>query len=224
MHQHEAEDCVRLVPIFQTLAEGDITSIAKLVRDQTLKAGDFLFTEGTAADRLYILAHGQAKVTQSTAAGREQLLRVLGAGDFDGEGVLFTKGEHTTTATALTPLSVCTISQRDFQALLKSTPALALNVLNALGRRVVALEAKTTAQAVASVSERLANYLVETAGAIGKPSFDLPLKKKDLAQYLGTTPETISRKLASFEDAGLIRQSGRQHIEVLDADGLALQD
>lgn len=224
MHQHEAEDCVRLVPIFQTLGDADITAIAKLVRDQTLKAGEFLFTEGMPADRLYIVAHGQAKVTQSTAAGREQLLRVLGPGDFDGEGVLFTKGEHTTTATALTPLAICTISQHDFQALLKQTPALALNVLNALGRRVVALEAQTTAQAVASVSERLANYLVETAGAIGKASFDLPLKKKDLAQYLGTTPETISRKLASFEAAGLIRQSGRQHVEVLDEDGLALQD
>ncbi|MFD1393078.1 Crp/Fnr family transcriptional regulator [Lacticaseibacillus jixianensis] len=223
MHQHEAEDCVRLVPIFQTLGEADIAAIAQLVRDHQLKAGEFLFTEGTAADRLYILAHGQAKITQSTAAGREQLLRVLGPGDFDGEGVLFTKGEHTTTSTALTPLSVCTISQQDFQALLKSTPALALNVLNALGQRVVALEAQTTAQAVASVGERLANYLVETSAALGQTSFELPLKKKDLAQYLGTTPETISRKLAHFAAAGLIKQSGRQHIEVIDADGLTLE-
>lgn len=224
MDLKEAENCVRLVPIFQTLDERDIAEIARLVRDHQLPAGAFLFTEGTAADRLYILAHGQAKVTQSTAAGREQLLRVLGAGDFDGEGVLFTKGEHTTSAEALTPLSICTISQRDFQALLKQKPALALNVLNALGQRVVALEAQTTEQAVASVGERLANYLVETAGAMGQLSFDLPLKKKDLAQYLGTTPETVSRKLAHFEAAGLIRQSGRQHIEVLDTDGLALEE
>ncbi|MDD3174834.1 MAG: helix-turn-helix domain-containing protein [Herbinix sp.] len=32
----------------------------------------------------------------------------------------------------------------------------------------------------------------------------LPMSKKDLASYLGTTPETISRKLADFEDAGYI--------------------
>ena len=48
------------------------------------------------------------------------------------------------------------------------------------------------------------------------------MSQKDLASYLGTTPETISRKLADFEDEGYIRQKPNRKIEILDLDGLLL--
>ena len=48
------------------------------------------------------------------------------------------------------------------------------------------------------------------------------MSKKDLASYLGTTPETISRKLADLEDEGFIRQKASRRIEILDLDGLLL--
>ncbi|MDW0117954.1 helix-turn-helix domain-containing protein [Sporosarcina thermotolerans] len=35
------------------------------------------------------------------------------------------------------------------------------------------------------------------------------MTRKDLASYIGTTPETISRKLGEFEEAGWIRQVSR---------------
>ena len=50
----------------------------------------------------------------------------------------------------------------------------------------------------------------------------LPMSKKDLASYLGTTPETISRKLLEFEDAGLIKQLSNKSIKIIDVDGLLL--
>ena len=43
-----------------------------------------------------------------------------------------------------------------------------------------------------------------------------------MASYLGTTPETISRRLADMEDGGLIRQHTNKSIEILDPDGLSL--
>ncbi|MDO5795189.1 MAG: helix-turn-helix domain-containing protein [Turicibacter sp.] len=48
------------------------------------------------------------------------------------------------------------------------------------------------------------------------------MSKKDLASYLGTTPETISRTLADFEEAGYIKQKRNRKIEILDLDGLLL--
>ena len=41
-----------------------------------------------------------------------------------------------------------------------------------------------------------------------------------MASYLGTTPETISRKLKEFEAAGFIRQLSHKRIQVIDDDGL----
>ncbi len=222
MHQHDAEACVRLAPIFSGLQDADITAIAQLVHERHVEAGETLFTAGTDADVLYIVAHGQVKVTQYTASGREQLLRLLQAGDFDGEAVLFTQTAHNNNAVALTETQVCTISRADFQGLLQRTPDLALNVLNALGERVVTLETQTTAASTASVAERLANYLLETSAAVHSSQFQLPLKKKDLALYLGTSPETLSRRLTTFEADGLIRQTGRSGIAIRDSEGLTM--
>ena len=48
----------------------------------------------------------------------------------------------------------------------------------------------------------------------------LPMSKKDLASYLGTTPETISRKFSSLEERGLIKQHTQKYVEIFDLDKL----
>ena len=48
------------------------------------------------------------------------------------------------------------------------------------------------------------------------------MSKKDLASYLGTSPETISRKLFEFEEAGYIRQISNQEIEIIDIDQMLM--
>ena len=48
------------------------------------------------------------------------------------------------------------------------------------------------------------------------------MSKKDLASYLGTTPETISRKFYELEDAGYIKQKSNKRIQIMDLDSLLL--
>ena len=55
-----------------------------------------------------------------------------------------------------------------------------------------------------------------------EPIIELKMAKKDLASYLGTTPETISRKFAELEAKGLIRQKSTRQIEILEVDELLL--
>jgi CRP/FNR family transcriptional regulator len=46
------------------------------------------------------------------------------------------------------------------------------------------------------------------------------MSKRDLASYLGTSPESISRKLTEIEEVGLIEQISNKKIKILDFDGL----
>ena len=48
------------------------------------------------------------------------------------------------------------------------------------------------------------------------------MSRKDLASYLGTTPETLSRRFGEFETAGWIQQNGQRQITILDLDALLL--
>lgn len=71
------------------------------------------------------------------------------------------------------------------------------------------------------VEERLADYLLGLAKAEGDDRITLPMRMMDIAEYLGTTPETLSRKLKYLEEVGYIERAGRK-ITLLDRD--ALQD
>jgi cAMP-binding proteins - catabolite gene activator and regulatory subunit of cAMP-dependent protein kinases len=119
-HDHTAEDCVRLVPIFQSLPKEDLEVIASVVSHHHFSSGDYLFQAGDPATSLSIVAHGQAKVFQMAANGKEQMLRILQTGDFDGESSLFSNADHTSFAQALMDTDVCQISRTDFQKLMQN--------------------------------------------------------------------------------------------------------
>ena len=107
---------------------------------------------------------------------------------------------------------------------MKKTPEMAVNMVNALGKRIAQLEQQTTEVTTASVESRLANYLLETSAGLDQEVFKLPLKKKDIATYLGTTPETISRKLTSLTKQGMIEKISNNEFKILDADRLMMID
>ncbi|MCB6745848.1 Crp/Fnr family transcriptional regulator, partial [Anaerostipes hadrus] len=78
--------------------------------------------------------------------------------------------------------------------------------------------------AVENVESRIISFLascVERSGA-DDTVIALPMSKKDLASYLGTTPETISRKFTNLEKQGLIEQLPNKKIKIPDLDGLLL--
>ncbi|WP_225049194.1 Crp/Fnr family transcriptional regulator [Lacticaseibacillus kribbianus] len=216
--EHAPHLCVATVPIFKHLPEAMLTRIGGVVQHTHFEKGASLYLTGSPADALYIIHEGQVKVSRGLADGREQIVRLLEPGDFDGDHGLFVAEQHTASATATAPVSACVLYKREFQHLLADAPDVSFAVMQELTRRIDTLEAKTTA-AMAPVEARLADYLLEQK----QPEFRLPMKKKDLAQYLGTTPETLSRRLKTFTKAGLIEEVRPGVIRVLDASGLAAQ-
>ncbi|GEP20151.1 Crp-like transcriptional regulator [Pediococcus argentinicus] len=222
MPEISSHHCVQLVPIFQNLNQEQSDAVEQIVQHRHFKAGSFLYHEGDSVSDLLIIASGQIKVSQYSAGGKEQLLYLLQAGDINGEAALVSQEHHESSAQALTDGAVCSISRVDFQKLLTEMPKLSLNVLDVLGRRLTNLEKHTTTFSTESVATRLGSYLVETASAIGHNPFKLPLKKKDLAALLGTTPETISRILTKWEQEQLIERLDSKDIRLMDEDALLM--
>jgi len=77
-----------------------------------------------------------------------------------------------------------------------------------------------------AAAERLASFFVslleraERASGVPETSFDLPMTRIDIADYLGLTKETVSRMLAHLRSRGLIRLQTQNRVEVIDRDGL----
>ncbi len=220
VREHVPELCVSRVPIFNHLPAHALEVIAAKAAMRTYDQGQFIHGAGNPSDKLFIIHRGKVKVYRLSDAGKEHLVRILNPGDFAGELALFSASAHDSYAEAIETSEVCTINQGDLRELLLQYPDISLHILRELSRRLEASEKQTTAIATASTTARLAQYLAAQAEQQASLSFSLPMSRKYLASYLGTTPETVSRKLGEFEEAGWIRQSGQRHITILDPDTL----
>ncbi|SDI72757.1 Crp/Fnr family transcriptional regulator [Dolosicoccus paucivorans] len=208
--------CAHLVPIFSHLSEDNLTKINHIVSHTTYKKGDVLSSPYDNIG-LFIIAKGHAKEYQISVAGREQLLRIIGPGDVVGEETLFSDELPTTYVEALTSVSVCLLKKEDFKKILLENPSIALELLGEFNRRLQATQKQTVSIATESVSSRIASFLLDLASDEATNTFQLPFTMKELANYLATSPETVSRRLKEMEEAGYIKRQGRQ-IKVIDLD------
>lgn len=214
--------CVSRVPIFNHLPAEALSVIADKASMRAYERGQFIHRAGEASDKLFIVHKGKVKVYRLSDSGKEQLVRILSPGDFAGELALFSDEHHDSYAETMQTSEICTIYQSDVRALLLQYPDISLHVLAELSRRLGTSEKQTAAIATASINARLANYLTDLMEQEKSSSFSLPMSRRHLASFLGTTPETVSRRLGEFEDAGWIEQNGQRKITILDLDALLL--
>lgn len=215
--------CISLVPIFNHLENEQMQEIMGVIKGGSYKKGEIIYRDGDKSDSLYIVNTGKIRIYRLSESGKEQLVRILTPGDFTGELALFHESIHKSYAEAMKDTSVCMITRSDLQEFLLKYPSISLRILSEFSNRLDKSEEQTTRFATESVETRLAFFLAECLDDQEKSMvIELPMTKKDLASYLGTTPETISRKLGELEDEGYIKQRSNKKIEILDLDGLLL--
>lgn len=214
--------CVASVPIFQHLDDDGQQSVAARLQHRNLTAGETLAMPGDPG-ALRVVRSGKIRQSRITASGSEQLLRVLSHGQFTGELAVLTGQAEQVLSTAVTDAEVCVLSADDLQQILAEHPRVGASMLTEVSTRLADAENRLTQITGRPVAARLGEYLAGLSEAAGGAPFDLPMAKKDLASFLGTTPETLSRTLRKFADDGLIAESGRR-IKVEEPSSLMLLD
>lgn len=215
------QGCVSLVPIFNHLDTVQMEEIMKTVQTRSLKKGELIFRAGDTSDVLTIVNKGSLRVYRIAESGKEQLIRVLRPGEFIGELALFNETVQGNYAEAMQTTSVCQITRESLQTLLIKYPSISLKILQALSTRVDESEHQAMQFSTESTEQRLASYLADLLKKDNESgTVTLPLSKKDLASYIGTTPETVSRKLKELEELELIKRISSSKIKILDAERL----
>ena len=217
------KSCVSVVPIFNHLEDKQMDEITGAIQSRSYKKGDILYRAGEESDSLYIVRNGKIKIYRLSESGKEQLVRILTLGDFTGELALFREAIHESYAEAMQDTDVCMITRWDLHDFLLKYPSISLKILSEFSERLDTSERQTTRVSTEKVETRLALFLAECIEEQGESmEYRLPMSKKDLASFLGTTPETISRKLAELEELSYIRQMPHRRIKILDLEGLLL--
>ena len=189
-------------------------------------AGQTLVWAGDQMEFVASVVSGIASLTRTLADGRTQMVGLLLPSDFLGR-----PGRDIApfSVTAATDLVMCCFRRHPFERMMASTPHVAerllqmtLDELDQARDWMVVLGRKTAREKVAS----LLLILARRQAALGtrKPgarlTFDLPLTREAMADYLGLTLETVSRQISALRVEGVILLDGLRHITVPDADRL----
>lgn len=217
MKDQEHTSCIRLVPIFNHLDKESQKIIASKAYSKKLKRNDFLYQEGDVDNSLYIVHQGQIRITHLAESGKEQVIRILNPGEFTGEWTVFSDaGYHDHYAQATRPTNICTIRREDVEELLQQYPDISTALLKTMANRLQKSQKQTASIATEEVTNRLIYYLEDLALLNGEDNttIHIPMTRKDLASYLGTTPETISRRFKELEEKELIHPLPKSKIHI----------
>ncbi len=213
--------CVSKVYIFSTLRQEAFKKISEIIVTRSYKKGQVIFFEGDIEDKLYIVNQGKIKIYKYNREGREQILYILSEGEFVGDMSLLKKGNFQYNAEALEDTVICTIAKDDFDAIVTKNPEITLKILEVLHDRLINLENLIQNLSTKDIEIRIASMLVNFAENFGARfetgiSIDLPLNREEMANYIGVTRETISRKLAALQDENIIELVGNKKIIIKD--------
>ncbi|OBZ15576.1 hypothetical protein A8L34_28780 [Bacillus sp. FJAT-27264] len=219
--------CVQLVPVFKGLRDTEVALIEGITESKHYRKGSLVCVEGEPSDSLFVLHSGLIKLTQSSRDGKEHILRFLFPGDYCGQFSLLRNTESYVNAEMLEEGMVCCLRREQFLPLLAGNATLAYNFLLSMSEQLQYAEDWAGAMHMLEVEQRLAKILmyfyskdvaVRAHGSHSRRIL-LPASKKEIAAMIGTTAETLSRKLNQFAKWQWITVRKRV-IEILDLDAL----
>jgi len=219
--------CIDKIPIFHDLISDEKESVMAASTHKKYKKGEIIFTPADHFDNLFIVNSGIVKISKISILGKEQILQILEPGGFLGELSLFSKTTLNNTAEALEPTEICLIKGAKIRELILKNPAISLKFLQKYTERIEESEILIEQIGLRDVEQRIANFLLLeiekneiSDNKINEYEITLPVSKGDLASLIGTTQETLSRKLSIFQDNGWIKLKGQRIIIVSDRESL----
>lgn len=215
--------CAATVPIFRALPAEGLAELGLAMRHRSFARGERVVGAGEPVAHLIVVARGRLKLVHTTSRGREQVVRTLGPGEFLGEMALFAQATHEGDLIAMEETEACMIARDGVQGIMRKHPTVAVAVVEALARRLAEAEQLIADLGLRDVGQRLAAELLRLAGERGEARrVRIPVPWTEMAHRLGTTPESLSRRLRALVEQGILGQESNRTVIIQDPDRLRL--
>jgi CRP-like cAMP-binding protein len=179
--------------------------------------GGMIYAPDEPASELYVVKDGRVALNLISSEGRTLTVQVAKPGDVFGHAALLTDGTYDTFAQALNPTSVAAVRRDELESLMAERPALALGLMDDLGRHSQTLSRCLQNVAFKSVPARLATLLLDLAqsGSREEPTSAGRWTHQELADMINAYRETTTKVLNQFRAAKLI-DVDRRGVRLLD--------
>lgn len=205
------------------LDDGELLHLSKHTTKSTAGRKEQLIHEEDPVHTYANIMSGAVKLTKLMPDGRQQIVGLQFAPDFLGRPFV---EESSTGAEVAVDVQLCSFPKSVLESMIESNPNLenrllrqTLRELDEARQWMLVLGRMTAREKVASFLSLIGDHIdPEHDGAA--VSFDLPLSRAEIADYLGLTIETVSRQFTALRKDGLIEIGASRRVRVADRDAL----
>lgn len=210
---------LKKVYIFSGLDEEELEKLAGIVKLKTFNKGDIIFFDTEPYLGFYITVTGLVKIYKISKDGKEHILHLISPFNTFAEVPLFENFDEMFEDSFRYPANsmaledetrVILVPARQFKELLKSNSRICIKMVSGFAKRLKHLNHHIEELTLKDVTKRVAGYiLTEQKKTSSADKITLSISKNDLASYLGTIPETLSRTLKKLQAEAMIDVDGK---------------
>ena len=171
--------------------------------------------------QIYSLTSGLVKITNVSADGREQIVGLSTPGKLLVGLQSISADRYEYTAVAETEVYACKIRHRGLLRAVRHEGDIALRLVSALNAQLAHARALMQVMGHKCASAKIASFirLVVPHGHESNKRYTLPFSRREIANLLGLSEETVCRQMAKMKRRGIL-YAPRGRIEILDWHGL----
>lgn len=185
---------------------------------------EHLFLEGEKQSHVYLVVEGVVGLYKLLSDGRRQICSFAYPGDIVG---LDSVGIHVNSAEALSQSQIRCIPVNAIEKLMRGEPGFGQALLYLAATELAETRDQLLSLGRKSASEKLATFLLRIARRSEKTgesdrTISVPMKRCEIADFLGLTIETVSRTFTKLKTSNIIRLKSNAVVEIVDVDKLSL--
>lgn len=204
--------------LFCNLATASTKALESIKSTAAYPKGAILFVEGQSPRGVFVLCHGRAKLSTSSADGKTIILKIAEPGEILGLSATVSGKSYEVTAELMEPSQANFITRQDFLNFLRDHGDAALRVAEQLSQNYHSAYEEIRSLGLShSAAEKLAKLLLEWAKDgnakgngkdKGEVRLTVTLTHEEIAQLIGTSRETVTRALADLKKKQLVQVKG----------------
>lgn len=181
-----------------------------------------IYFEGDPADYYYRVVSGTVRLCKETEDGRRQIAGFPGPGDLFG----WAGSRHNVySAEAVTDVVILRWHRRTIEDAIARDPDAGHRMLSVLFEQLAEAQNHLLLLGRMHADERVATFLLSRAERNARNGLDagrilLGVCRKDIADYLGLTVETVSRTMHAFKNRGVVSFAAGEAVKICDRPGL----
>lgn len=216
------ENCELKALFFQNVPESELAFLCDTRHERIYRKGETIIEQGTEIKEFSYLKTGLVKLYKHLGNGKNQIIKIAGPLDFINLLSIFSDNYFLYSVSALEDTTVCYVSIETVKDMVKKNGNFAFDLLRKMSQMTDEIINTTLEISRKNLRGRIAFVLLYFAQSIYKNNtFELPVSRKEIAEFIEMTPENVIRILSEFRKDGIIRINGKE-ISIIDEKRLSV--